>query len=60
MSYVIKMKPYFTNVPCFWSSNYGWADLDDADQYNQEEMMCLSLPMNGEWKMVTEEGLEDV
>lgn len=59
MSYVIKLKPYFTNVPCFWSNTDGWTDLDDADLFSYEESMCLRLPMNGEWKMVTEGGLED-
>lgn len=55
MSYVIKMKPYFTNVPCFWSSTHGWTNLADADLFSYEESMCLRLPMDGEWKMVTEE-----
>ena len=59
MPYVIKMKPYYTNETFFWSSTYGWTDLDDADLFSYEESMCLRLPMDGEWKMVTEEGLED-
>lgn len=54
--------PYVIKLTCddlFWSCNYGWSDLDSADQYSHEEHMCLDLPMEGEWRILTEEGLED-
>ena len=27
----------------YWSSTYGWTDLDNADLYTYEEHMCLKV-----------------
>lgn len=56
----------------FWSCNYGWTYLDYADLYSYEEMMVLSDDdyycithgdvtscCSGDWRILTEEGLED-
>lgn len=33
----------------YWSSTYGWTDLEDADLYTYEEHMILLLPIDGLW-----------
>ena len=42
-AYVIESKGLY------WSSTYGWADLDDADLFTYEEHMNLNLPIDGQW-----------
>ena len=55
MSYVLKK----ISDDLFWSCNYGWADLGSADLYSYEEHMCLALPDGCEWRILTDEGLEE-
>ena len=44
--YVIKQ----TNSELYWSSNYGWSSLDDADTFSYEEhMMFPMLIKTSEW-----------
>ena len=33
----------------YWSSKYGWTDLDDADLFKYDERMNLNLPIDGQW-----------
>ena len=33
----------------YWSSTYGWADLDDADLFSYEEHMNLNAPADSQW-----------
>ena len=42
----------------YWSCNYGWADLEDADLYTYEEHMCLNLPIDGQWVCLDMEGIK--
>ena len=36
----------------YWSSTYGWTELDDADLFTYEERMNLNLPIGGAWAYV--------
>ena len=57
MAYVLKK----ISEDLFWSCTRGWTtDLNEADMYSYEEHMCLALPDGCEWRIVTDEGLEDV
>ena len=42
----------------YWSSTYGWADLDDADLFTYEEHMNLNLPIDGQWIFLDMEGIK--
>ena len=42
-AYVIESKGLY------WSSTYGWTDLDDADLFTYEEHMILRPPIDGKW-----------
>lgn len=50
MSYVIRIKPYFCNLEMYWSNEFGWTDLCDADVFSHEETLRFRLPMNAEWQ----------
>jgi hypothetical protein len=43
----------------YWSSTYGWADLDDADLFTYEEHMNLPLAkIDGQWVCLDMEGIK--
>lgn len=58
MAYVMKNTSP-ADEDLFWSCTYGWADLESADLYRYEEHMCLALPDGCEWRILTDEGLEE-
>ena len=58
IKYVLQSK----TANLFWSCNakYGWTYLDEADLFSYEEMMALSpQDWDGDWRILTEEGLEN-
>lgn len=33
----------------YWSNEFGWVDLRDADRFSNEEKLTLNLPIGGRW-----------
>jgi len=33
----------------YWSGEWGWTGIDDADTFTEEEAATLNLPVGGQW-----------
>jgi hypothetical protein len=33
----------------FWNNNYGWTDLELAQEFTEQDRLRLNLPFGGEW-----------
>ena len=33
----------------YWSNEWGWTTIEEADKFTEEEAAALTLPIGGEW-----------
>ena len=54
--------------PLYWSNKWGWAGIEEADTFTEEQAGKLNLPVGGEWRyesmelgvdIPTSEGVDD-
>jgi len=43
----------------YWSNQWGWTGIEEADAFTEEEAGKLNLPVGGEWVYQSSEGVED-
>ena len=36
----------------YWSNQYSWVNLSEADIFSGEEMLKFNLPMGGRWEKI--------
>jgi hypothetical protein len=48
-------KIYSPHEELWWSNELGWADLDSATMFTEEEHTWMNLPIGGTWVCVCRE-----
>jgi len=43
----------------YWSNEWGWTTIEEADKFTEEEAATLTLPIGGEWVYQASQGVED-
>ena len=43
----------------YWSNEWGWTTIEEADKFTEEEAASLTLPLGGEWTYQASQGVED-
>ena len=39
----------------YWSNEWGWTGIEEADQFTEEEAAELNLPVGGDWVYLSSE-----
>lgn len=42
-----------SGVLLYWSNEYGWVNLSEADIFSSDEMLTYDLPMGGRWEKIS-------
>ena len=45
--YIIQNK---NDEELYWSNQWGWCDIDEADRFSEDEKNTLNLPLEGKWR----------
>ena len=43
----------------YWSNEWGWTTIEEADKFTEEEAASLTLPLGGAWAYQASQGVDD-